>query len=139
MRSLRANIPLTYFLFSLILSPISQVYYPRKEPDSMIRPRFFALSLVLSCALGTTATEYHWNNRPSGNLWWSDSRNWVDADGNPITWSLNSYREALSDAENEEPAQEAWDEIEKSIVASLAKDVIVGIKKDLVEMTIVAA
>ncbi|MCR4806681.1 MAG: hypothetical protein K5857_03300 [Lachnospiraceae bacterium] len=59
--------------------------------------------------------------------------------GNPITWSLNSYREALSDAENEEPAQEAWDEIEKSIVASLAKDVIVGIKKDLVEMTIVAA
>lgn len=50
----------------------------------MIRPRFFALSLVLSCALGTTATEYHWNNRTSGNLWWSDSRNWVDADGNPV-------------------------------------------------------
>ncbi len=60
--------------------------------------------------------------------------------GNPITWSLNSYRDALSEAEGDskEPVQDAWDELEKSIVASIAKDVIVGIKKDRVDMTIVA-
>ena len=38
---------------------------------------------------------------------------------------------------NGEFGKEAWDELEKSIVASLARDVIVGIKKDSVTMTIV--
>ena len=33
---------------------------------------------------------------------------------------------------------EAWDELERSIVASLAKDVTIGIKNNLVDMTITA-
>lgn len=56
-----------------------------------------------------------------------------------LEWSLMSYRDALdnmsgSDTEPEEP----WDELERSIVASLAKDVVVGIRHDQADITIVA-
>ena len=55
-----------------------------------------------------------------------------------ISWSLYEYRNALEDSmEGDESAKEAWDELEKSIVASLAKDVLVGVKGDRVDMTIV--
>ena len=51
-----------------------------------------------------------------------------------LTWSLEQYRYNI-DNDDEVPAQ-AKDELEKSIVANLAKDVIVGVKKDVVEMTV---
>ena len=55
-----------------------------------------------------------------------------------IMWSLYEYRDALKDAKGQEgQAQEAWDELEKSIVASIAKDVLVGVKGNRLEMTIV--
>jgi len=55
-----------------------------------------------------------------------------------ITWSLYEYRNALSgDVTMNESAKQAWDELEKSIVASVAKDVIVGVKGDRVDMTVV--
>jgi hypothetical protein len=55
-----------------------------------------------------------------------------------ISWSLYEYRNALSDSiDTSESAKEAWDELEKSIVASVAKDVIVGVKGDRVDMTVV--
>ncbi len=53
-----------------------------------------------------------------------------------MTWTLEQYRVSLDNSEDAEPS---WDELERSIVASLAKDVIVGVKKDHVEMTIVLA
>lgn len=53
-----------------------------------------------------------------------------------FTWSLRNYREGLEGSE-QKPAREAWDELEKSIVANIAKDVIVGVKKNHVDMTIV--
>lgn len=54
-------------------------------------------------------------------------------------WSLNSYREALEDkSDKDDSDEEAWDELERSIVASLAKEVTVGIKSNLVDMTIIA-
>lgn len=54
-------------------------------------------------------------------------------------WSLNSYREALEDkSDRDDSEEEAWDELERSIVASLAKDVTIGIKNNLVDMTITA-
>ncbi len=58
--------------------------------------------------------------------------------GDALTWSLGKYRNALAPAAEEpDSAQaEAWDELEKSIVASIAEDVIVGIKKDRVDMSI---
>jgi len=61
--------------------------------------------------------------------------------GNPsevmFSWSLNQYRQSLSQNKDENAqAQEAWDELEKSIVASIAKDIRVGVKKDHVELLI---
>jgi hypothetical protein len=56
-----------------------------------------------------------------------------------IMWSLYEYRDALKEnIESGAEVQEAWDELEKSIVASLAKDVTVGVKMDQVELTITA-
>lgn len=55
-----------------------------------------------------------------------------------LMWSLEEYRQALQDAsEGDEGASQAWDELEKSIVASLAKDVLVGVQGNRVDMTLV--
>ncbi|WP_034446380.1 hypothetical protein [Butyrivibrio sp. AE2032] len=55
-----------------------------------------------------------------------------------IMWSLYEYKDALKDAkDDQEHAQAAWDELEKSIVASLAKDVLVGVKGNRLDITIV--
>ncbi|MBQ6595905.1 MAG: hypothetical protein IJH78_09630 [Clostridia bacterium] len=53
-------------------------------------------------------------------------------------WSLRTYRRDLEN-ESEEGglAEEARDELERSIVASLADDVIVGIRDDRLELVIV--
>ena len=48
-------------------------------------------------------------------------------------WSLNQYRESLSGQDN---ASEAWDELEKSVVANLADEVRIGIAGGKVEMII---
>ena len=46
------------------------------------------------------------------------------------TWSLNSYKENVNDNTEE------WDELEKSIIANLADDVIVGVKGKKVDIII---
>ncbi len=56
----------------------------------------------------------------------------------PMTWSLEQYRDSICDiSDTEEAAKEAQDELEKSIVASIADDVRVYISGDSVEMVIV--
>ncbi len=52
-------------------------------------------------------------------------------------WSLGSYRDRLDQLEDDAAVGQAWDELEKSIVASLAKDVLVGVKGNRIDMTIV--
>ena len=54
-------------------------------------------------------------------------------------WSMIRYQDALSaqDKQDGSQAQEAWDELEKSVVAHVADDVKVSIRGDVVEMTIV--
>ncbi len=52
-----------------------------------------------------------------------------------FVWSLYQYKNSLADDENPEMA-EAWDELEKSIVANIADDVVVGVKKDRASITI---
>ena len=60
-------------------------------------------------------------------------------EGESMVWSLQNYKDALSEAsETKAPEKEAWDELEKSIVGNIAKDVIVGVRKNHVEMTIIA-
>ena len=57
-----------------------------------------------------------------------------------MIWSLNHYRQSLEKIDGQETiVQDAWDELEKSIVASLSDDVIVGVKKDQVDLTIIAS
>ena len=52
-----------------------------------------------------------------------------------LSWSLAQYRNSLeSMKEDNSEAEDAWDELEKSVVASLAEDVTVGVKKEQVEM-----
>ena len=61
--------------------------------------------------------------------------------GNPsdvmFSWTLDQYRRSLQqEMQQNDKAAEAWDELEKSIVASIAKNVIVGVRKDHVELLI---
>lgn len=61
--------------------------------------------------------------------------------GNPsdimFTWSLDQYKKSLGNAGQEsEKTTQAWDELEKSIVANIAKNITVGVRKDHVEMVI---
>ena len=48
-------------------------------------------------------------------------------------WSLKSYRDAVKKDEK----KEAWDELEKSVIASVADDVIVGVKGKWADIVIV--
>jgi len=52
-------------------------------------------------------------------------------------WSMLEYRNALSaDMANNEASREAWDELEKSVLANVADDVKVSIKGAEVELTV---
>lgn len=53
------------------------------------------------------------------------------------SWSMRQYQEELEqNKEDNQEAEEAWDELEKSIVATIADDVLVGVKGDTVELII---
>ena len=53
---------------------------------------------------------------------------------NPVyLWKLDEYRNSVK----KEDEQEAWDELEKSVIASVADDVIVGVKGKCAEIVIV--
>ena len=55
-------------------------------------------------------------------------------------WTLSAYRNNLQQARGSDgAAEEAWDELEKSIVASIADDVVVGIKGDHIKLVITKA
>ena len=52
-------------------------------------------------------------------------------------WTLRKYRENVDEKRpKDERAREAWDELEKSIVANIADDVRVAVRGDVVEMEI---
>ena len=55
---------------------------------------------------------------------------------NPM-WSLRAYTEGIQDgADTDEQKKEAWDELEKSIIANIADDVQIGVMGDRVKMVI---
>jgi hypothetical protein len=62
----------------------------------------------------------------------------VDPDGiaDAFYWSLDAYKEQVSDLEESQEAEEAWDELEKSVVSRLADEVRVGIRQGLVELVV---
>lgn len=52
-------------------------------------------------------------------------------------WTLQAYKDGLTEARGaNSDAEEAWDELEKSIVARLADDVVVGVKGDRIDLII---
>lgn len=52
-------------------------------------------------------------------------------------WSLESYKKSVEQASaGDAAAKEAWDELEKSIVASIADDVKIGVSGNTVELII---
>ena len=54
-------------------------------------------------------------------------------------WSLQKYKEKMKHQATENPkARQAWDELEKSIVANIASDVQVGVAGDKVKLVIIA-
>lgn len=55
-----------------------------------------------------------------------------------MAWSMRSYQQLLRQyvGQNREGAEEAWDELEKSVVSHLADDVKVSIRGHEVEMTV---
>ncbi|MBQ1377670.1 MAG: hypothetical protein IIY77_06840 [Lachnospiraceae bacterium] len=55
-----------------------------------------------------------------------------------VFWSMRSYEEELysSVQAKKEGSDEAWDELEKSVIAALADDVKVGVTGNRVEMTV---
>ena len=53
-------------------------------------------------------------------------------------WSLSRYRSGVeSEKEDKKEAKEAWDELEKSVIANIADDVIVGVKDNHVTLIVV--
>ncbi len=58
---------------------------------------------------------------------------------NVYYWSLNKYKDSLKSAKKDTDSEtlvEAWDELEKSIVANLADEIKVGITKDKLDLII---
>jgi hypothetical protein len=51
-------------------------------------------------------------------------------------WSFNSYKESVRDNADNAEAREAWDELEKSIIANLADEVKIWIRNGQVELTV---
>ena len=71
-----------------------------------------------------------------GDLYMADPATYT-ASASIMTWSMSRYRTAVEDerAKNAD-AEEAWDELEKSIVANIADEVEIAITGDRVEMIV---
>jgi hypothetical protein len=61
------------------------------------------------------------------------STNYSEGVNYAYLWSLEQYKSSV----NKEEQTEAWDELEKSVIASVADDVIVGVKGKQADITIV--
>ena len=54
-----------------------------------------------------------------------------------FVWTMDEYRDRMNSARGSDPdASKAWDELERSIVASIADDVVVSVRKNMVKITI---
>jgi hypothetical protein len=70
------------------------------------------------------------------NVYMTDSASYVSTTGT-VSWSMNKYKtEVEKESANNAEAKDEWDELEKSIVASIADEVEIAISGDKVEMTV---
>lgn len=56
--------------------------------------------------------------------------------GYAARWSLNQYQNTIAGAAASKEKEEAWDELEKSVIAKIADDVIVGIRGRKVDIIV---
>ena len=83
--------------------------------------------------VGSLQVEYCGTSIMYANMGMSDMTGGVPG----YIWSMQDYKNSIGTAvSSEEAAKEAWDELEKSIVASIADDVRVGVKGNQVELVI---
>ena len=55
-----------------------------------------------------------------------------------MMWSMQDYKQSLEEGKaSDDGMLGAWDELEKSIVASVADDVIVGVDRNKVQITMI--
>ncbi|SCZ77539.1 hypothetical protein [Pseudobutyrivibrio xylanivorans] len=54
-------------------------------------------------------------------------------------WTMDDYKESLKNGHGQPEVTACWEELEKSIVGSIAKDVVVGVEKDQIEMAFIMA
>ena len=127
-----ALFPLAMAPVLVVLPPLTQDFMRYDGPDKIKRVArlFFLLPLIavaLTCV--NAGHEYPLVKRAGGAPQMYGS----------YQWSMEDYREQLRQyrEQNAEGSQEAWDEMEKSVVSRVADDVRVSILGRTVEMTIV--
>jgi hypothetical protein len=86
-------------------------------------------SLIEDCFLDNETTQYY---DMSSGFYHMATEYSVGIDHSYL-WSLGQYKTTVK----KENREEAWDELEKSIIASIADDVIVGVKGRQVNITII--
>ncbi|MBR6427142.1 MAG: hypothetical protein IKS28_04875 [Clostridia bacterium] len=96
-----------------VMSKIRDIFERALEPVNAVTPKYFSGGWFSPSTYGAAV----------------DTAGPIEAE----IWSLNQYRASLQG----ENSAEAWDELEKSIVASLADEVRIGILGGRVEMEIV--
>lgn len=79
------------------------------------------------------------NDYDDGSVMYGTMGMRTDAGLDPMDfeWSLLQYKSMVEQEKQKKKSSEAWDELEKSIVANIADDVKVGVRGDIVEMTII--
>ncbi|MBQ7570075.1 MAG: hypothetical protein IJT22_04015, partial [Synergistaceae bacterium] len=53
------------------------------------------------------------------------------------SWSMSKYKNQVKDNKNNLAWEEAWDELEKSIIANIADDIQVGVNASQVEIVVI--
>jgi hypothetical protein len=97
-----------------IMGKIRSIFEAAMMPESEDMPSFVSMGLMSA--------------EDGGTIWMNPSA---------TVWSLNAYRSGVEgQVGSSSEAGEAWDELERSIVANLADEVSVAIRGDNVEMVI---
>ncbi len=77
--------------------------------------------------------KYNWSDGWSGNYGWCDYDPMISASfSNSVAWSLAKYQSTVEENKDED----AMEELERSIVAKLSDDIIVGVRGKNVELIV---
>lgn len=87
--------------------------------------------------VGTLSMEYGGSPLMYGNMGMYETDPSAAINSMSYMWSLENYKGSVEGTKDKDAAsKEAWDELEKSIIASIADDVKVGVSGNTVELVI---